>query len=200
MTETFDDPTTPTDIYSAHPIPVWEAAREEYLRGESSTDICRRHGLARSTFHARAAREGWRRMDQLPRTVTPFIRLTGEVQDLEFWDLSEMATMRLRQAVMSGRSADAAGWLTMVRQLRQESIEFDPPSGWQEEETLQSDKAHQQLIRDSLDALDQSSTSPASPAGSFTPRNRPHPETPAPAASFRAPAQHCDAGSGRSAR
>lgn len=151
-------PDSPAETYAVLPETVWEAARRDYLKGESSTDICRRYGLARSTFHARAAREGWRRMDQPQRTVSPFIELEGDMNDLGFFDLSEMAVMRLRQAILSGRSTEAAGWLAMVRQLRDEGVAHDPPAGWDDNEGPAPNL-------DSLDKLDRSSgVQPPQPA------------------------------------
>ncbi len=125
-----------TDVYHVQPRPVWEAAREDYLRGSSSTEVCRRYGLSRSTLHARAAREGWRRSDQPMREVGPYINLTGDLEEASFFDLSEMAVMRLRRAILSGRAQEAAGWLAMVRQLRHESTYHDPTFDWDDEPGL----------------------------------------------------------------
>lgn len=155
MTDTpLSSPPDAEDRYSVHPQPVWDQARQDYLDGECSTDICRRYGLARSTFHARAARQGWRRRDQPPRTVTPVISIDGDIDEASFFDLSEMATMRLRLAILSGRSSDAMGWLGLIRQLRDESTYHDPPPEWfQDGSDL-----------DSLDKLDSLQRSPAQPA------------------------------------
>ena len=122
-------------------------------RRRYSTDICRRYGLSRSTFHARAAREGWRRRDQPERTVTPYIAVTGDLDEASFFDLSEMAALRLRQAILSGRPADATGWLGLVRALRHESEYHDPGPEWfQDGSDL-----------DSLDKLDSPDSSPDQP-------------------------------------
>ncbi|MFC0632746.1 hypothetical protein [Brevundimonas balnearis] len=142
-------PSGDTDQYAVVAEPVWELARRDYLAGLSSSEVCERYGLARSTLHARAAREGWRRKDQPPRTVTPFIHVTGDLAEATFFDLSEMAVLRLRQSILSGRAKEAAGWLAMIRELRSESFTHDPPL---------TDEL------DSLDSLDRSSAGPAQAA------------------------------------
>ena len=142
-----------SDSYGIHSQPVWDQARLEYIDGQSSTDICRRYGLSRSTFHARAAREGWRRRDQPARTVTPYIAVTGDIDEASFFDLSEMAALCLRQAILSGRPTEATGWLGLVRELRHESEYHDPGPEW-----FQHD-----ADLDSLDKLDSPDASPDQP-------------------------------------
>ena len=142
-----------TDSYGIHSQPVWDQARSDYLDGQSSTDICHRYGLSRSTFHARAAREGWRRRDQRQRTVTPYIAVTGDIDEASFFDLSEMAALRLRQAILSGRPTEATGWLGLVRELRHESEYHDPGPEW----------FQHGADLDSLDKLDSPDSSPDQP-------------------------------------
>ena len=43
---------------------VWDAVRADYLAGLPAHECCRRHGVTIAALRARAARNGWRRIDQ----------------------------------------------------------------------------------------------------------------------------------------
>lgn len=177
----------PTDdpeslAYTVRSEEIWLQAREDYLRGDSASTVCRRHGLARSTFRGRAARDGWRRADQADPVRSRRIAVVGDLDDMTFFDFSQMAYMRLQDALMNGRGTECESWLRLYKALVDASWEHDPPTGWE---------------LDPLDCLDRSSEDPGS---SLTPGIHPRPETPAPPASSPGPAPGCDAESDRSGR
>lgn len=60
-----DEPGQPPSFRRTLPTcdTVWTWAREDYATGYTAAAICQSYGLAKSTFHARAKHEGWRRAD-----------------------------------------------------------------------------------------------------------------------------------------
>ncbi|WP_122467748.1 hypothetical protein [Brevundimonas lutea] len=52
----------------------WEAAKKEYLAGETARVVCARHDMPLSTFRHRASVEGWRRRDADDLLSSPRVR------------------------------------------------------------------------------------------------------------------------------
>lgn len=102
---------------------VWAAAREAYLSGATASQVCRRFGLGKSTFWARAADEGWRRADQSP--LQPLDYPSGVLDDTFAEDLAGLARSRLAQALAQGRLAETAGWLRVYKTLRDAADQDD---------------------------------------------------------------------------
>ena len=178
-----DDPDHPPSLaYAVRSEEVWTRAREDYLRGDSASTVCERHGLARSTFRGRAARDGWRRADQPDHVRTRHIAVIGDLNELTFFDFSQMAYMRLRDSLLTGRAGECEGWLRLHNALLSASFDHDPPTGWD------------------LDRSDYLDRSRGDSGSSLTPGTRPPPETPAPPPSSPGPEPGSDAESGRSVR
>lgn len=130
----------------------WARARDDYRTGLFAVEVCARHGLARSTFYARAHAERWRRADL--QGVAP-----EEAQGDDFDpsaprpgapDLAEAAHQRLAHAVSMGRLREALGWARLAEKLRALAVE---------EENATWRRLHRVMTADALD------TSPAPPAG-----------------------------------
>lgn len=101
---------------------IWDKAREAYLDGVPASQVCRRFGLGKSTFWARAADEGWRRVDRSPLEPTDYPSVV--LDDIFAEDLAGLARGRLAQAVAQGRLAETAGWLRVYKTLR-EAVDRD---------------------------------------------------------------------------
>lgn len=94
---------------------VWNRARADYLAGLSAAEVCRRYGIGKSTFRARASAGQWRRADQpSPGPVFPSDTLDGAPGD----DFVSLARTRLALSLAEGRSAEAARWLKIYEELR----------------------------------------------------------------------------------
>ena len=102
------------------PEEVWETVKADYLAGLSGPDCCRRHGVSLSALRNRAAREGWRRLDQPwipPQSLDPWDegrmleeRIFGNLDLIEWGDLSGVAEARMTRAVLRGDSAEFMRW------------------------------------------------------------------------------------------
>src|SRR5690606_14516601 len=102
------------------PDEVWAAARDDYLSGLSAPEVCRRHGVGVTALRARAAREGWRRMDQPwapPNRLDPFDegvdleqQLDGDLDRIEPGQLAWVAHRRMMRAVLRGDAGEAMRW------------------------------------------------------------------------------------------
>ena len=64
------------------PAEVWHAVRADYMAGLPAHECCRRHGVTMAALRARAARNGWRRIDQ-PWTPANALDPTDEGVQLE---------------------------------------------------------------------------------------------------------------------
>lgn len=95
---------------------VWEAARKEYLEGDSCPTVCARHGMAESTFRQRARDERWRRIDQ-PDPEPVDLEAEEEAGLLDYAEMARHALVRLNRAVLRGRAAEAAGWMRLHTRL-----------------------------------------------------------------------------------
>ncbi|WP_426041950.1 hypothetical protein [Brevundimonas sp. TWP2-3-4b1] len=102
------------------PEEVWETVKADYLAGLSGPDCCRRHGVSLSALRNRAAREGWRRSDQPwipPQSLDPWDegrileeRICGNLDLIEWGELSGVAEGRMMRAVLRGDSAEFMRW------------------------------------------------------------------------------------------
>ena len=102
------------------PEEVWETVKADYLAGLSGPDCCRRHGVSLSALRNRAAREGWRRLDQPwipPQSLDPWDegrileeRICGNLDLIEWGELSGVAEGRMMRAVLRGDSAEFMRW------------------------------------------------------------------------------------------
>lgn len=95
---------------------VWACARADYLAGDTAEAVCARHDLRLSTLRARAAAQGWRRLDQPdPEPVD----LEAEVRAglPAYADLAGHALVRAHRAILRGRAAEAAGWTRLHARL-----------------------------------------------------------------------------------
>ena len=102
------------------PDAVWERARADYLAGLPAPQVCRRHGVGLSTLRDRAAREGWRRVDQPwtpPDRLDPDdegraleLSVDGDLDRVDPRQLSWVAARRMMRAVMRGDAVEALRW------------------------------------------------------------------------------------------
>ncbi|WP_298158535.1 hypothetical protein [Brevundimonas sp.] len=102
------------------PDEVWDTVKADYLAGLSGPDCCRRHGVSLSALRNRAAREGWRRSDQPwipPQSLDPWDegrlleeRIFGNLDLIEWGDLSGVAEARMTRAVLRGDPAEFMRW------------------------------------------------------------------------------------------
>jgi hypothetical protein len=108
------------------PDEVWAQVRDDYLSGVSAPECCRRHGVGLSALRARAADEGWRRIDQpwpLPNTrldpddegLALEERVNGDLDQIPLGELALVAFQRMMRAVLHGHAAEALRW----RRVRQ---------------------------------------------------------------------------------
>ena len=107
------------------PDEVWARVREDYLAGTSAADCCRIHGVGRTALHDRAAREGWRRRDQpwtSPARLDPWDegvaleeRIGGDLDQLDYCQLSGVANARMMRAVLRGDAAAVLRWHRVER-------------------------------------------------------------------------------------
>lgn len=98
---------------------AWDAARADYLAGETAEAVCERYGMGVSTFRARARDEGWRRSDQPdPAPVDP-LDMAAEIETglPDYADMARQALVRLNRAVQAGRAVEAARWMRLHARL-----------------------------------------------------------------------------------
>ena len=117
------------------PDEVWAAVRDDYLAGLSAPEVCRRHGVRLSAMRSRAAREGWRRIDQpwAPRNrldpddegVELEARVGGDLDKVELRELSFVAARRAMRAVMQGDAAGALRWLRVRDAMDADAAEME---------------------------------------------------------------------------
>ena len=116
-----------TDPYLDLESARWARARDDYRAGLSAAEVCGRHGLARSTFHARAHAERWRRCDLAPSAKPG---APPEADDFDpaaarrpAVEMADLAHRRLSHAVDKGRLREALGWQRLARGLRELAVE-----------------------------------------------------------------------------
>ncbi|WP_426036031.1 hypothetical protein [Brevundimonas sp. DC300-4] len=125
------------------PEEVWETVKADYLAGLSGPDCCRRHGVSLSALRNRAAREGWRRSDQPwipPQSLDPWDegrileeRICGNLDLIEWGELSGVAEGRMMRAVLRGDSAEFMRWHKVAEIIEVREAEL---RRWAEEEEV----------------------------------------------------------------
>ena len=109
------DTENPASGHWAAPDEVWARVRADYSDGLSGPACCRRHGVKLTTLRDRAAREGWRRIDQAgppanrldpdDEGVQLEIECGGDLDRIDFAQLSYVAVRRMMRAVMRGSAS-----------------------------------------------------------------------------------------------
>ncbi|MFJ6025740.1 hypothetical protein ACIQC9_14200 [Brevundimonas sp. NPDC092305] len=117
------------------PDDVWVQVREDYLGGLSAPECCRRYGVGLSALRERAAREGWRRIDQPwtpPNPLDPDDeglvleeQVGGDLDKVDLCQLSYVAFRRMMRAVMRGDAAEALRWRRVRQAMDDEEAELD---------------------------------------------------------------------------
>jgi len=114
---------------------TWDAARADYLAGETAEAVCERYGMALSTFRARAREDGWRRSDQPdPEPLDP-LDMAAEVGLPDYADMARQALVRLNRAVHAGRAVEAARWMRLHARLLDLAAAPPPPPAPRPEKT-----------------------------------------------------------------
>lgn len=103
--------------YNIRPAVTWEAARRDYLAGDSATDVCARYGLRLGTLRHRAASDGWRRADAPEPEPVDWAALAAELGPPDLGTMTRDVLLRLRVAILAGRAAEAASWLRVHARL-----------------------------------------------------------------------------------
>ncbi len=113
-----DSTPDPTDRagYRIRSDAVWARARADYLAGDPATAVCDRHDLNLKTFKSRAAREGWRRVDQ-PDPEPLDLDTEPPVEPGDVKALADQALIRARRAIGRGAAMEAGRWLRVHAQL-----------------------------------------------------------------------------------
>lgn len=117
------------------PDEVWARVREDYRAGLSAPDCCRRHGVGLTALRARAARDGWRRADQVwaaPDRLDPWDegvaleqRVDGDLDRVELGELGYVAFRRMMRAVLRGDAAAALRWRRVEQTLATVEAELE---------------------------------------------------------------------------
>ncbi|HEY1224625.1 MAG TPA: hypothetical protein VGE54_05295 [Brevundimonas sp.] len=131
-----DGPTnTPSTGRRSAPDAVWDAVRADYLAGTSAPECARRHGVGVRALRKRAARQGWRRMDQ---PWSPPNRLDaedegvaleqdvdGDLDRIDYAQLGYVANCRMMRAVLRGDAVAALRWRRVSQAMEAEQAEID---------------------------------------------------------------------------
>jgi len=103
---------------------VWAEARDDYLKGMTAEQVCRRHDLGLSALRRRARLHGWRRHDQPdPQPQDDDLAI---YRDLDLADLTEMMHLRLAQAISQGRATEAARWMRLIGRIDDIAVPSGP--------------------------------------------------------------------------
>lgn len=147
------------------PDAVWQAARRDYLAGFSGRQVCARYGLGRTTFRARAAEEGWRRLDQPAPDLPPEApmdegealeaEVEGDLNRLDYSQLSFVANCRMMRAVLRGGAIEALRWARVEALMDAHQAEVDQ---WAEENEAISAAAREAASAEAPDSSDSSDT------------------------------------------
>lgn len=115
-------PNPTADGYRIRSDDTWDAARRDYLAGDTAGAVCARYDLREGTLRHRAAREGWRRSDAPdPDPVDLEAETADGLPDLD--DMARHVMVRLDRAVRRGRAAEAASWLRIWRSLTDPALD-----------------------------------------------------------------------------
>ena len=144
---------------------VWETVKADYLAGMSGPDCCRRHGVALSSLRDRAAREGWRRSDRPwvpPHALDPWDeglileeRIGGNLDLVEWGDLSHVVDGRMMRAILRGDAAEFMRWHKVIEIVDVREAEL---RRWAEEEEVRKFHVRQRARDAEADAADPDST------------------------------------------
>ncbi|MEH6664720.1 MAG: hypothetical protein V7678_07700 [Brevundimonas sp.] len=99
---------------------TWARARRDYQDGDPAEMVCARYDLKLSTLRARAATEGWRRMDAPePDYVAEPVDLdSDEAANLpDYAEMAHVALIRFNRALQTGRAVEAASWMRLHQRL-----------------------------------------------------------------------------------
>ena len=118
----------------AAPAEVWHAVRADYLAGLPAHECCLRHGVGMAALRARAARNGWRRIDQ-PWTPGNALdpsdegvqleqRSEGDLDRIDTCELIFVAHRRMLRAVLRGDAGGALRWRRVGQALEAEEAEM----------------------------------------------------------------------------
>ena len=132
------------------PDAVWNRVRIDYLAGSSAAEACRRYGVGLTAFRDRAAREGWRRMDQPwappPNRMEAWDegvllddQVKGDLDKIHLRQLSFVAHRRMMRAVLRGEPAEALRWRRVRLAMDLEDAELDRMTG--QHESIRQDRA-----------------------------------------------------------
>ncbi|GAA0868388.1 hypothetical protein GCM10009116_04950 [Brevundimonas basaltis] len=116
------------------PKTVWEAVRADYMAGLPAHECCRRHGVTIAALRSRAARNGWRRIDQ-PWTPANALdpadegvqleqRSEGDLDRIDTGELIFVAHRRMLRCVLRGDAAGALRWGRVGKALEAEEAEM----------------------------------------------------------------------------
>lgn len=115
-----------TATYRSRSAETWARAREDYLSGLTAEAVCRRYDLGLSAFRRRAREEEWRRADQ--DDPAPGVNDLDIFDDVETEDQIDLARLRFNEALVAGRSTEAARrrrlWTTLCRDRDTINAEF----------------------------------------------------------------------------
>lgn len=110
------DPADARGGYRIRSHDAWAAARHDYLSGDTAEAVCARYDLRLGTLRARAARDGWRRLDQGdPEPVDLAVEAEAGLPDYD--EMARHALVRLDRAVRRGRPGEAASWMRLHEKL-----------------------------------------------------------------------------------
>lgn len=137
------------------PDDVWEAVRKDYLDGLGGPACSRRHGVSLTALRTRAAREGWRRRDQpwtSPTRADPAIddrdegaeleeQVGGDLDRLDYVDLSLVADRRMMRCALRGDAAGALLWRRVRQVLDADQAEIDRLDRLDETQSIQRQSA-----------------------------------------------------------
>jgi hypothetical protein len=112
------------------PGEIWKQIRRDFQAGMSAPACARRYGVGVSTLRARAAEQGWRRMDLPWVAPEPLdaddegLRLDeatdGDLAQVSFAELAHVARQRMKRAVLSGQGSAALRWRRVAVALADE--------------------------------------------------------------------------------
>jgi len=149
------EPASPPGRRSA-PDDIWDRIRQDYLAGASAPEVGRRHGVSESALRHRAAREGWRRVDQPwmpPDPREPWdcglaleTRVEGNLDRIEPRDLYHLADERMAVAVLRGNAIEAMRWHRVREAMDQDAEEL---ARW-----IAGEEARADVRRDELEATE----------------------------------------------
>jgi hypothetical protein len=124
----------PNRARRAAPAEVCRAVRADYMAGLPAHECCRRHGVTMAALRSRAARNGWRRIDQ-PWTPANSLdpadegvqleqRSEGDLDRVDTRELIFVAHRRMLRCVLRGDAAGALRWRRVGKALEAEEAEM----------------------------------------------------------------------------